>query len=92
MFEPDYAPNPGRRLVSVRAAAAYLGIGTRLLYELMAAGRIPSVLVGTRGRRLTMQLPRQRHRGPLAWVLDELPFHSPVCPASGRGFGPRPWS
>jgi len=43
-------PNPGRLLFTVDEAAEVLAIGRTRLYELMARGTIPFVMIGTSRR------------------------------------------
>ncbi|HEY5014358.1 MAG TPA: helix-turn-helix domain-containing protein [Acidimicrobiia bacterium] len=44
-LDPPSAPQPARLLVDVRAAAQMLSISRALVYELMAAGELPSVVI-----------------------------------------------
>jgi excisionase family DNA binding protein len=47
----DVQPSP-RMLLSVAEVAAELGCGRDLVYTLLASGRLPSVLIGERLRRI----------------------------------------
>ncbi len=44
-----------RLLISKREAAALLGISERTLHDLTVAGKVPSVLLGKRGRRYSVK-------------------------------------
>jgi excisionase family DNA binding protein len=46
------APPAPRMLLSVAEVAAELGCGRDLVYALLASGRLPSVLIGERLRRI----------------------------------------
>lgn len=49
------ATKPERLLITKREAAAMLGISERTLHDLSKAGTIPSVLLGSRGRRFSVK-------------------------------------
>ena len=49
---PSEAPPAQRMLLSVAEVASELGCGRDLVYTLLASGRLPSVLIGERLRRI----------------------------------------
>lgn len=52
---PKQFPQTNRLLVSKREAAAMLGISERTLHNLTVAGKVPSVMLGIRGRRYSIK-------------------------------------